>query len=272
MSLRRRRRERWIILTWGVVGLGLGLILLSVTMWWRQGADAAAWSGPASLEPSAMQAVAQLKDGKVPSQAAMQWQPLWGALHKLQAQRAKALSVYAQQVQQASPAAWIVPAQLIQPEGRQQLSQRLIQLDRALHTWTQEEAMIQAEFDSALNAWFEQAPDWLDTSARQQMVEATADAARVLHEYVQLQQELLGQIRHLSGHIESLGNRVSLTGEGDGRELVFVQESDLNRYRSSVSRLTELAEQEQSQMELIRRLDREHMARLAQAIESVVQR
>jgi len=153
------------------------------------------------------------------------------------------------------------------------LATRLLQLDRALQTWTQREAMIQAEFDSAMNAWFQQAPAWLELASRQQMMEASSEAARVIHTYVQLEQDLLTQIRHLSSHIDSLGERVSITlkdqDEG-GQELVFAQEVDFNRYQSSVARLSELAEQEQNQMALIRQVDRQHLAHLADAISSSV--
>ena len=282
MSIRsRRRRERWVVLTWGVVGVGLGLILLSTVMWWKQGHGAAHWRVDATQDQALTPLLIQLRQGQLPSlaqpvpapgtSAAATWQPLLKALGQLQTQRAQALAQYEAQVKAASPSAWLAPAQLVRPEGRRALADRLLQLDRSLHTWTQREAVIQAEFDSAMIAWFQQAPDWIDLDARQQMVEASGKAARVIHTYVQLEQDLLTQIRHLSNHIDSLGERVSLSSDPSGasaQELVFANEVDFNRYQSSVARLAELAEQEQTQMALIRQVDRQHLMQLAEAIES----
>jgi hypothetical protein len=65
-----------------------------------------------------------------------------------------------------------------------------------------------------------------------------------------------------------LGPRVKLstpTGSG-AAELVFVQRADLNRYQSSVTRLSELATQEQEQMAKIRTVDKLHWQRLADAL------
>jgi hypothetical protein len=277
MSIRsRRRRERWVMLTWGLVGLGFGLMLLSTVMWLKQDGTASGWRDDSEQAQAMAPLVTQWRQGQLPkpgtgSANMAAWTPLVGALHKLQTQRAQALAQYEAQVKDASPSAWLVPEQLVLPAGRQVLATKLLQLDRALSTWTQREAMIQAEFDSAMNAWFQQAPEWLDLDARQQMMEASGEAARVVHAYVQLEQDLLAQIRHLSNHIDSLGDRVSLarTAQDEGGpELVFAQEVDFNRYQSSVARLAELAEQEQSQMALIRQVDRQHLAHLADAIES----
>lgn len=280
MSIRsRRRRERWVMLTWGLVGLGFGLMLLSTVMWLKQDNAAPVWRGHTAQTEALLPLLTKWRQGQLPdgggsSSADMAaWAPLLSALQRLQTQRAQALAQYEAQVKEASPSAWLVPAQLVLPAGRQVLATRLLQLDRALSTWTQREAAIQAEFDSAMNAWFQQAPPWLNLDTRQQMMEASGEAARVVHAYVQLEQDLLAQIRHLSHHIDSLGDRVSLANpeQGEGAaELVFAQEVDFNRYQSSVARLSELAEQEQSQMELIRQVDRQHLIHLADAIESSV--
>jgi hypothetical protein len=279
MSIRsRRRRERWVMLTWGLVGLGLGLMLLSTVMWLKQDDTAPGWRGHTAQTEALAPLLTKWRQGQLPGDGSSSadmaaWAPLQTALQRLQTQRAQALAQYEAQVKEASPSAWLVPAQLVLPAGRQVLATRLLQLDRALSTWTQREAAIQAEFDSAMNAWFQQAPPWLDLDARQQMMEASGEAARVVHAYVQLEQDLLAQIRHLSHHIDSLGNRVSLANpeQGDGAaELVFAQEVDFNRYQSSVARLSELAEQEQSQMALVRQVDRQHLIHLADAIESSV--
>lgn len=287
MSIRsRRRRESWVVLTWGVVGLGLGLILLSSVMWWKQGPTHVRWRVDTVQAQALAPLLAQLKQGQLPSLAqpapsasmanapsGQALYPLLKALSQLQAQRAQALAQYEAQVKAASPSDLLVPTQLVRPEGRQALAARLLQLDRSLHAWTQREAVIQAEFDSALNAWFQQAPDWIDLDARQRMMEASSEAARVIHTYVQLEQDLLTQIRHLSSHIDSLGDRVSLPppdADNAGQELVFAQEVDFNRYQSSVTRLAELAEQEQSQMALIRKVDKQHLMHLAEAIEASV--
>jgi len=279
MSIRsRRRRERWVMLTWGLVGLGFGLMLLSTVMWWKQDDVGAGFRSNTPQAQALEPLLAKWRQGQLPGSVAgsadmAAWAPLLTALQRLQTQRAQALDQYEAQVKEASPSAWLVPAQLVLPTGRQVLATRLLQLDRALSTWTQREAAIQAEFDSAMNAWFQQAPPWLDLDARQQMMEASGEAARVVHAYVQLEQDLLAQIRHLSHHIDSLGDRVSLasTEQGDGAaELVFAQEVDFNRYQSSVARLSELAEQEQSQMSLVRQVDRQHLMHLADAVESSV--
>jgi hypothetical protein len=280
MSIRsRRRRERWVMLTWGLVGLGFGLMLLSTVMWLKQDDAAPGWREQTAQTEALAPLLTKWRQGQLPGSGAgsadmAAWAPLLTALQRLQTQRAQALAQYESQVKEASPSAWLVPAQLVLPTGRQVLATRLLQLDRALSTWTQREAAIQAEFDSAMNAWFQQeAPPWLDLDARQQMMEASGEAARVVHAYVQLEQDLLAQIRHLSHHIDSLGDRVSLANpeQGEGAaELVFAQEVDFNRYQSSVARLSELAEQEQSQMELIRQVDRQHLIHLADAVETSV--
>jgi hypothetical protein len=278
--LSKRYREYWIVLTWGVVGFGLGLLALSTMLWLRQtgmiGTDDQAQAASAQLaEP-----LTKLRAGQVPMAdpaMAPQWAPLWTALAELQRQRMQALVAYEAQISQAAVSVWMAPEQLIKVEGRAELDKRLALLDNALREWTQSEVSIQNEFDDAFQAWLLQAPAWLPPPARQRMLDASAEATKVLNVYVKTEQALLIQIRHLSEHMASLEGRVSLANasgtpstSGQPQELMFDKEADLNRYRSSVSRLAELAQQEQSQMARIKQIDEAHLKQLAQTLASVV--
>ncbi len=277
----KRYREHWIVLTWGMVGLGLGLVALSTMLWLRQTGFLVTRDQDFHVDAQLSASLVQLRAGQLPeSSTAMQseWAPLWAALSSLQRQRQSALLAYEAQLSQASPSAWMTPEQLVRTEGRAELANRLAQLDNALREWSQREAAIQNEFDSTLNAWLVKAPAWMPTHVQQQMLDASTDAARVVKDYVQLEQDLLTQIRHLSDHIAGLEGQVSLTkplntlpSQGvPSSELVFNKEADLNRYQSSVNRLSELAGQEQTLMVQVRQLDQQHRKRLALAIDSAV--
>ncbi len=277
----KRYREHWIVLTWGVVGLGLGLVALSTMLWLRQTGFVSPHEQDGQLDAQLATALLQLRAGQLPdSNAATQgeWTPLWTALDSLQKQRHTALAKYETQISQVTPSAWMTPEQLLQAEGRAELAKRLAILDGALREWSQQEAAIQNEFDSALHAWLMKAPAWMTAPMQQQMRDASMDAANVVKGYVQLEQDLLTQIRHLSDHIAGLDRQVTLTKSTNDMssqgaqpsELVFNKAADLNRYQSSVNRLSELAGQEQKLMVQVRQLDHQHRMRLAQIIDSAV--
>lgn len=282
-----RQHELWMHLIWGMAGLGVGLLLMSLLMsWWpSQDAGHASQQPAPSLIQAAQEdeelqtALAALRAGQLPqvlhaSQATTggsPWTGLWQALQQLHDDRTQALATFEAQVRQAAPGPWMQASQLITPQGRKTLEERLRILDQALNAWARRESEIQSAYDGALHAWFQQAPSWVGLDTQQAMVEAGSDAVRSLYDYVSLEQSLLTQIRHLSQHIDSLGARVKLSAPaGDDRdaaaELVFVQRADLNRYQSSVTRLSELAAQEQAQMAQIRELDKRHWLRLAEAL------
>ncbi len=277
----KRYREHWIVLTWGMVGLGLGLVALSTMLWLRQTGLLSTHDQELHVDAQLSSALVLLRAGQLPeSSPAMQgeWTSLWTALNSLQKQRQAALATYETQISQASPSAWMTPEQLVRAQGRAELAKRLAQLDNALREWSQREAAIQNEFDSALNAWLVKTPAWMPTQVQQQFLDASTDAASVVKEYVQLEQDLLAQIRHLSDHIAGLEGQVALTKSTNAlpsqgvpsSELVFNKTADLNRYQSSVNRLSELAGQEQTLMVRVRQLDQQHRKRLAQAIDSAV--
>lgn len=277
-----RQRDLLMLLIWGIAGLGLGLLIMAALMrWWPAGAGADDGSAKPLPHSSAAYEAAQedeelqsaltaLRAGVVPqaADAASPWGGLWQALQQLHDDRTQALTAFETQVRQASPGPWMQAPQLITPQGRQTLEERLRMLDQALNAWTRRESDIQSAYDGALHAWFQQAPGWVGIDTQQALVEAGSDAARALYDYVSLEQRLLLQIRHLSAHIDSLGSRVKLStpSASADAELVFVQRADLNRYQSSVARLSELAAQEQEQMGKIRELDKRHWQRLADAL------
>jgi len=280
-----RQRDVLMLVIWGMAGLGLGLLVMAALMRWWPAQDAGVGEGGTKLfashsaayeaaqkDEELQLALTALRGGKAPqvTTEASPWDGLWQALQQLHDDRTQALAAFEAKVRQASPGPWMQAARLITPQGRQTLEERLRMLDQALNVWTRRESDIQSAYDGALHAWFQQAPSWIDMDTRQAIVESGTDAARALYDYVSLEQRLLLQIRHLSAHIGSLGSRVKLStpagSDDDAAELVFVQRADLNRYQSSVDRLSELAAQEQEQMGKIREVDKRHWERLADAL------
>lgn len=236
---------------WGVLGLGLGLIVLSALVWMRQasgeGRSVALQRDLQRLEP----VVSKLRAGQAPTPEMVRdtdrsaLAPLMQAMVDASRQRRQALMAYQAQIESAGLGSALTPANLALPSGRVSVRQSLAQLQGALDALSQQDAAVQSRLDDAVRQWLGDAPQWGDAAKRQALVTASAGTSRTMAEFFKVERDIVAQVESLLSYLDKIGPGVGLEGTGAQQELVFSKAADLAFYRSALMQLGYLGRHEQ---------------------------
>ncbi len=256
--VREQPMDRTALAWWAALGMGLGLVLLSVLLWWRQGspddANQAFSEQLARLEPVLL----RLHQGELPSDelldqnSAGEFQPLIQALVDAARQRDQALGAYQAQVEVIALGDWLTPPNLVSSKGRMAIRQRLVQLDQALEALIRQDASVQAHLDEGLSTWLRDQPEAIRADdARRRLLQASTPASHVMTSFFKVERDIIAQVAGLLDLLEAQGAAVTLETQPQP-ELVFRDESHLAQYRQTLMKLSQLGDREAQLMDAAR--------------------
>jgi len=256
--VREEPMDRTALAWWAALGMGLGLVLLSVLLWWRQGspddANQAFSEQLARLEPVLL----HLHKGELPSDElldrtqAAEFQPLIQALVDAARQRDQALGAYQAQVEVIALGDWLTPPHLISTKGRSAIRQRLVQLDQALEDLIRQDASVQAHLDESLSVWLRAQPEAIRADdARRRLLQASTPASHVMTSFFKVERDIIAQVAGMLDLLEAQGTAVSLEMQPQP-DLVFQDEAHLNQYRQGLMKLGQLGDREAQLMDAAR--------------------
>ncbi|RZL10741.1 MAG: hypothetical protein EOP40_05355 [Rubrivivax sp.] len=239
---------------WAVLGLGLGLIMLSALIWMRQdvthGRAQALEDDLQRLAPL----VARLRAGEAPTaDVARQADhtlvaPLMHAMAEASRMRQQSLVAYQAQIVSAGLGEALTPGNLAMPAGRVSVRQTLNQLEAALQALATQDAAVQARLDASVQQWLRDVPQWGDPSARQSLAQSTASTAGTMATFFQTERDIVAQVLALLSYLDKIDKGVMLEGSGASQQLVFSKAADLEFYRSALMQLGYLGRHEQESL------------------------
>lgn len=246
----RYKNDRSILAWWTVLGLGLGLIVLSALLWATQGSpEARHLALQRDLERLAP-VVSQLNAGRTPDAEMLKQvddsalTPLLQALLDASRQRQQALQTYQTQIEAVGLGEGLTPSTLVVPSGRHSVRQKLDQLRSALDDLAHQSASIHDRLDESLAQWLEQAPGLDEPERRKALLETAAGVQATMDAFFEVERSIVAQVDGLLAHLDKVGSGVTLEN-GAQQELVFSKSADLGFYRATLLKLGELGRQEQ---------------------------
>ncbi|MFY9478193.1 MAG: hypothetical protein WAQ08_11125 [Aquabacterium sp.] len=246
----RDKNDRSILAWWTILGLGLGLIVLSALLWVSQGSpDARHRALERDLERLAP-VVENLSAGREPDARMLEevsdsaLAPLLQALIDASRQRRQALLTYQTQIEAVGLGEGLQPSTLVVPAGRHSVRQKLTQLNTALDDLARQDQLIQSRLDEALGQWLQQVPGWDDEERRKTLLATSADTTQTMTAFFEVERGIVRQVEALLTHLDKVGKGVALEN-GAQQELVFSKAADLNYYRAALLALGDLGRREQ---------------------------
>jgi hypothetical protein len=247
---RRRQGEPIVVVWWGALGLGMGLLLLALLVGWQQERRARE-SNPLVAQAQQMQPLLKaLQDGQPLSAEVVQigqgtvLVPLVQALVDAQRQRQQALRAYQTQVETISLGSALTPPNLVNPKGRALVRARLDELRSSLDGLVRRDAVVQTRLDEALQQWANQIPGPSDARWRHELVASTGSTARAMSTFFRTEQDIVLKVDTLLARLDAVGAGVTLETQGVP-DLIFAKKEDLAFYQASLKDLNDLGEQEQ---------------------------
>jgi hypothetical protein len=251
--------DRTALAWWAVLGLGLGLVLLSTVLWARQGSpddETQAFSSElARIEPVLL----RLHRGELPTGETLaqtrtgEFEPLMRALIDASQQRQQALEAYQAQVEVVSLGDWLTPGQLASPDGREALRHRLKQLEGALNALIKRESAVQTQLSEGMSVWLSRQPDAVQADgAQNRLLQASRPASHVMTSFFKVERDIVIRVAALLDRLDRPDVRVSVELQPQP-ELVFQRREDLDHYRQVLSELSALGEREMQLIEAARK-------------------
>lgn len=234
---------------WGVLGLGLGLILLASLIWARQASIGEAQVLEKDLLRLAP-TLSRMRAGELPSPDAVRaleaslLTPMLRAMAEAGDERRQALVTYQNQIETAGLAESLTPANLALPVGRTSVRQSLARLQQALAVLVKQDVMVQARLDYAIQRWLQESPQWGSEEQRTALLRAASTTAMAMNDFFKVERDIVAQVEDLLVHLDRVGTGVGLEGAGGQQELVFNEAHDLAYYRSALLQLGYLGRQE----------------------------
>lgn len=251
---RSKRNARTVMAWWAVLGLGLGMIMLSALVWMRQDV---ALSRAEVLESDLRRlapVVVRLRAGEAPTADMVRevdgslLSPLVQAMAEAGRMRQQALVAYQAQIVSAGLGEALTPGNLALPAGRQSVRQTLAQLETALQGLAAQDANVQARLDAAVQQWLLDAPDWGDEARRRALAQATSGTAATMAVFFKTERDIVAQVLALLSYLDGIDKGVMLEGSGAAQQLVFSKAADLEYYRSALMQLGYLGRHEQESL------------------------
>ena len=265
----RDRNDRSVLAWWTILGLGLGLIVLSALLWVSQGsADARHRALERDLQRLAP-VVQALSAGHAPDARMLgevgdtALAPLMQALIDASRQRKQALQTYQTQIEAVGLGEGMVPSTLVLPTGRHSVRQKLAQLNTALDDLARQDQQIQSQLDDALRQWLQQAPAWDNDERRKALLATSSDAAQTMHAFFGVEHDIVTQVDALLTYLDKVGKGVALEN-GAQQELVFARAADLDYYRATLLKLGDLGRREQHLLAQAQQSGGQHARQLGQ--------
>jgi hypothetical protein len=263
-----RKKDQTLLVWWAALGLGLGLLVLSLLIWVTRHPDGDRAAHLAkdirSLEPMLI----ELRQGKAPTPEMVAQSetttlaPLMHALLDAQRQREQALAAYQAQIESVALGDWLTPANLVSGAGRATVRLRLAQLQGALDSLIRRDGAVQSRLDEATAGWLKQTPSWGDEAWRRQLLSASAPTAETMTSFFRVEHDIVARVEDLLDHLDKVGNQVTLEN-GAQQELVFSTEADLSRYRATLVALGDLGRSEQQWLSSAQKAGGQHARRVA---------
>lgn len=246
----RYKNDRSILAWWTILGLGLGLIVLSALLWVTQGSPEARHRALERDLERLAPIVSELSSGMVPDAEMLQrvddsgLAPLLQALMDASRRRQQALQTYQTQIEAVGLGDGLTPSTLVVPSGRHSVRQKLGQLRTALDDLARQNTTIQNRLDESLAQWLVQAPGWDEPERRQSLLNTSAGVQATMEAFFEVERGIVAQVDGLLAHLDKVGSGVTLEN-GAQQELVFSKSADLGFYRATLLKLGELGRQEQ---------------------------
>lgn len=269
--MRYRKKDQSLLAWWAILGVGLGLIVLSAVIWATRSPDGERIERMTRdirrLEP----VLVQLRQGSAPTpemMAAAQnstLAPLLSAMADAHRQRQQALTAYQTQIESVALGDWLTPANLISAPGRATVRQRLVQLQSALEGLIRRDAAVQSRLDDAISGWLQEAPSWGDAAWRRQLLSSSAVTAQTMTAFFKVERDIMTRVDDLLQHLDRLGNQVTLEN-GAQQELVFASEAELGHYRATLASLGDLGRREQELLLQAQQSSGQHARRVGELL------
>lgn len=246
----RYKNDRSILAWWTVLGLGLGLIVLSALLWITQGSPEARHRALERDLERLAPVVSELSSGRVPDADMLRQvddsalAPLMQGLLDASRRRQQALQTYQTQIEAVGLGEGLTPSTLVVPSGRHSVRQKLNQLRTALDDLARQNATIQTRLDESLAQWLAQAPGWDEPEQRKALLNTSAGTQTTMDAFFEVERGIVAQVDGLLVHLDKVGAGVTLEN-GAQQELVFSKSADLAFYRATLLKLGELGRQEQ---------------------------
>jgi hypothetical protein len=269
---KKARLDQTPLSWWVALGLGVGLMVLSVLIWTtRLGStdpNSEAWVQDIERAQPLLQRLQQgqgLSPESVAQADATSLAPLMHALLDAQRQRQQALLAFQAQVESAGLGVGLTPANLASVVGRAAARQRLGQMQAALDGLERGEGAVQSRLSDAVLRWVSQVPLWADETRRQQVLSAALPARQTMKDFFGIEQAIIHQVRDMLDHLDRVGSRVTLE-PGPQPELVFISEAELAPYRATLATLGDLGRREQESLAQAQQVSSEHARRLSEVL------
>ncbi len=257
--VRHEPMDRTALAWWATLGVGLGLVLLSVLLWLHQDspddASLAFTAQLSRLEPVLL----KLHRGELPSVEMLdetqtgEFEPLIRSLMDASRQRQQALDAYQAQVESVGLGDWLTPANLATGKGRHAIRARLTQLDGALGELIKRDSVVQARLDEGLAAWLVKQPAEVQADdARLRLLQASTPASHVMTSFFKVERDIIAQVALMLDRLDAPGVGVQLEVHPQP-ELVFRKPEDLAQYRQSLNTLSALGDRELQLVEAARK-------------------
>jgi hypothetical protein len=264
----RYKNDRSILAWWTILGLGLGLIVLSALLWVTQGSPEARHRALERDLERLAPIVSELSSGMVPDAEMLQrvddsgLAPLLQALMDASRRRQQALQAYQTQIEAVGLGDGLTPSTLVVPSGRHSVRQKLDQLRTALDDLNRQNIAIQSRLDESLAQWLAQAPGWDEPERRQALLHTSAGAQSTMEAFFEVERGIVAQVDGLLAHLDKVGSGVTLEN-GVQQELVFSKSADLGFYRATLLKLGELGRQEQQLLAQAQQTGGQHARQVA---------
>lgn len=272
----RDKNDRSILAWWTVLGLGLGLIVLSALLWATEGSpEARRLALERDLERMAP-VVSQLSAGQVPDAEMLKQAdgsalaPLLQAMLEASRQRQQALQTYQTQIEAVGLGEGLTPSTLVVPSGRHSVRQKLDQLRIALDDLARQSATIQSRLDDSLTQWLAQTPGWDEPGRRKALLDTTIGAQTSMEAFFAVERGIVEQVEGLLAHLDKVGAGVMLEN-GAQQELVFSKSADLAFYRATLLKLGELGRQEQQLLAQAQQVGGQHARQVGRWLKPVAE-
>lgn len=246
----RDKNDRSILAWWTVLGLGLGLIVLSALLWVSQGSPEARHRALERDLERLAPVVSALSSGKSPDADMLRQvddsalAPLLQALMEASRQRQQALQTYQTQIEAVGLGEGLTPSTLVVPAGRHSVRQKLDQLNTALDDLARQNEAIRQRLDDTLARWLQDAPGWDAPERRKALLETSSDADHTMTAFFDVERGIVAQVNDLLAYLDKVGKGVVLDN-GQQQELVFSKAGDLAYYRAALLKLGDLGRREQ---------------------------
>lgn len=270
----RYKNDRSILAWWTILGLGLGLIVLSALLWVTQGSPEARHRALERDLERLAPIVSELSSGMVPDAEMLQrvddsgLAPLLQALMDASRRRQQALQTYQTQIEAVDLGDGLTPSTLVVPSGRHSVGQKLDQLRTALDDLNRQNIAIQSRLDESLVQWLAQAPGWDEPERRQALLHTSAGAQSTMEAFFEVERGIVAQVDGLLAHLDKVGSGVTLEN-GVQQELVFSKSADLGFYRATLLKLGELGRQEQQLLAQAQQTGGQHARQVAHWLTAV---